>query len=106
MVWAAAIMSLAVGLSPAGLAVAQPPPAGRVCFSAAETRERIRAERLVEPIFVVRSTAGAIGADALTAKLCRVDGAMVYEVDFLRRDGRVTHVTIDAVTGVPKVRPR
>lgn len=104
MVLSAALLSLMAVMGPAGSVLAQPAPEARRCFSPAETRERIRVDKLIEPIFVVRSTAGAIQADALSAKLCRVDGVFVYEVDFLRRDGRVTHVTIDATTGVPKVR--
>lgn len=78
----------------------------RLCFSREESRERIHAERLVEPFNVVRSTAGAMHADALGAKLCRTDGNFVYEINLLDRNGRVIRATVDATTGRPRPMPR
>lgn len=103
MFWLAAFLGLALAADPVGPLKAQSGPHDRICYSPAETRERIRAEGLVDPIFVVRSTAGTIKADALTAQLCRIDGRPFYEVSFLRDDGRVMRVRIDAITGAPKV---
>jgi hypothetical protein len=78
----------------------------RLCFSREESRERIHAERLAEPFNVVRSTAGAMHADALGAKLCRTDGNFVYEINLLDPNGRVVHATVDAATGRPRPLPR
>ncbi len=77
----------------------------RLCFSKAETRERIKAERLAEPFAVVRSTAGAVRGEALDARLCRSNGTLVYEISVLDRNGRVIRSTVDAATGRPQSTP-
>lgn len=79
---------------------------GRQCYSRAETRERIHAEGLTEPFGVVKSTAAALRAEALGARLCRSDGAFVYEINLLDRNGRIIHAVVDAVTGRLKNQPR
>ena len=73
----------------------------RLCYSRAETRDRIHAEHLVEPFALVRTTAGALRADLLGARLCRTGGALVYEIDLLGRDGRLIRKIVDASTGRP-----
>ena len=78
----------------------------RQCYSRAETRERIHAERLAEPFAVVKSTAGALRAEALGARLCRSQGALVYEINLLDRNGRIIHAVVDAATGRLKTQPR
>lgn len=78
----------------------------RQCYSRTETRERIHAEGLTEPFAVVKSTAAALRAEALGARLCRSDGAFVYEINLLDRNGRIIHAVVDAVTGRLKNQPR
>lgn len=78
----------------------------RQCYSRAETRERIHAEKLAEPFAVVKSTAAAMRAEALGARLCRADGAFIYEINLLDRNGRIIHAVVDAVTGRLKNQPR
>ena len=60
----------------------------------------------MEPFNIVRSTAGAMHADALGAKLCRMDGDFVYEINLLDRNGRIIRATVDAATGRPRPLPR
>jgi hypothetical protein len=71
----------------------------RVCLSPAETREEIKARRLREPFWVLKHAAQRFKAEALSAKLCRIDGEFFYEIALLHRDGRYFHVHVDATTG-------
>ncbi|PZR89807.1 MAG: hypothetical protein DLM68_05655 [Hyphomicrobiales bacterium] len=75
------------------------PEPDRVCFSTAETREKILAHGLFEPFRVVRSAASRSHAEAIGVKLCRWSEELVYEMSLLRRDGRVIHVFVNAKTG-------
>lgn len=75
------------------------PEPDRVCFSTAETREKILAHGLFEPFRVMRSAASRSQAEAIGVKLCRWNDKLVYEMSLLRHDGRVIHVFIDAKTG-------
>jgi uncharacterized membrane protein YkoI len=77
------------------------PDQERVCFSTAETRDKILTHGLFEPFHAMRSAAGRLQAEALGVKLCRRSEEFVYELSLLRHDGRVIHVFIDAKTGQP-----
>ena len=76
-------------------------PQSRTCFSTAETREKIVAEKLAEPFPLMRAQAGEHRAEAIGVKLCDRDGGLVYEIDLLRKDGRLIHTILDAATGKP-----
>lgn len=82
-----------------GAAARTEPEQERVCFSAAETRDKILAHGLFEPFRAMRSAAGRLQAEAIGIKLCRWSEELVYEMSLLRHDGRVIHVFIDAKTG-------
>jgi uncharacterized membrane protein YkoI len=72
-----------------------------VCLSAAETREQVKAHKLLEP-FVALKTAGAQRqAEALSARLCHSDDKFIYEITLLHRDGRLLHVYMEADSGKP-----
>ncbi len=74
------------------------PPHGRVCFSQAETRDKIVAHRLADPLRALRL--GRSEGEALSAKLCRwKPDEFVYEIHVLRRDGRVLRVYMNAQSG-------
>ncbi len=76
------------------------PPRGRVCFSPAETREKIISRRLGEPFRLLRGATGRMQGEApLRARLCRWNDDYVYEISLLRRDGRVIHVYLNATSG-------
>ncbi len=71
---------------------------GRGCFSQAEARDKIVQRRLTDPIGAMR--AGRAEGEALRTRLCRwKQDDLVYEVDVLRRDGRVLHLFINAQNG-------
>ena len=70
-----------------------------VCLNAAETREQVKAHKLVEP-FVALKEAAALGkAEALSARLCHADDEFIYEIALLHRDGRLSHVEMEAASG-------
>lgn len=84
----------------AGPARAQTPMAAKgVCFATSETREEIKAHRLLEPFVALKSAAATVKAEALSAKLCRLGDEFVYEIALLHRDGRLVHVVMNAVSG-------
>lgn len=74
------------------------PPHGRVCFSQAETRDKIAQRRLTDPVSATR--AGRAEGEALRTRLCRwKQDELVYEVYVLRRDGHIVHLYINAQNG-------
>ena len=72
-----------------------------VCLTAAETREEVKARRLLEPFAALKFAAAQRKAEALSAKLCHTDDEFIYEITLLHRDGRLVHVQMDAGTGKP-----
>ncbi len=76
-----------------------------VCLNAAETREEVKAHKLLEPFAALKSAAGQRKAEALSAKLCHTGDEYVYEITLLHRDGRLVHVEMDAGTGKLISRP-
>jgi uncharacterized membrane protein YkoI len=74
------------------------------CLNAAETREEVKAHKLLEPFAALKSAAAQRKAEALSAKLCHTGDEYVYEITLLHRDGRLVHVEMDAGTG--KLMPR
>ena len=74
------------------------PRGGRVCFSPAETRDKIAAHGLTEPFRAMRT--GRLQGEALRARLCRwTQDKFVYEIAVLRRDGRIVRIYMDAQNG-------
>jgi hypothetical protein len=91
---------LAAHLGSSSAAISEPDPE-RVCFTTAETREKIPTHRLLEPFHVLRSAATRLQAEAVGVKLCRRHEELVYELSLLRHDGRIIHLSLDAKTGQP-----
>jgi uncharacterized membrane protein YkoI len=91
-----AVVAAYLGL---GAAARTEPEHEHLCFSAAETRDKILTHGLFEPFHAMRNVAGPLQAEALGVKLCRRSDELVYELSLLRHDGRVIRVFIDAKTG-------
>jgi hypothetical protein len=87
-------------LPPEGRAQEGGPP-GLECFSVAQTRQKIAQHRLAEPFPLMRAESSANQADALSTRLCRIGELFLYEINLLRRDGRVIRVFVDAASGKP-----
>ena len=103
----AAVLSLTLADAVARAAEAEPHAVSTtkpVCLSAAETREEVRAHRLLEPFAALKFAAAQRKAEALSAKLCHNGDEFIYEITLLHRDGRLVHVEMEAGTG--KLIPR
>jgi hypothetical protein len=83
----------------AGAAEGDPRAAKAVCFTPAETREEIKARKLVEPFAALKSAQAQYKGEPVSAKLCRIGDEYVYEIALLHRDGRYVHVMMNAETG-------
>jgi uncharacterized membrane protein YkoI len=75
------------------------------CLNAADTREQVKAHKLIEPFAALKSAAQQRKAEALSAKLCVSGDDYVYEITLLNRDGRLIHVQMEAATGKLIARP-
>jgi uncharacterized membrane protein YkoI len=71
----------------------------RTCLPPNETRELVKARRLLEPYAVLKTAAAQFKAEALSAKLCHHGDELAYEIALLRRDGRLVHVVMNAANG-------
>jgi hypothetical protein len=85
--------------APAPEAAAVTPAKKSSCLSAAETREEIKGHGLKEPFAALKSAAQHYKAEALSAKLCRIDDEFIYEIAMLHKDGRYFHAHVNATTG-------
>ena len=75
------------------------------CLNAEDTREQVKAHKLIEPYAALKAAAQQRKAEALSAKLCVSGDDFIYVITLLHRDGRLTHVQMEAGTG-KLVRPR
>ncbi|MBV8443796.1 MAG: hypothetical protein JO312_25115 [Hyphomicrobiales bacterium] len=103
----AAVLGLAMTAAAAHAAEAELHPAAPkpVCLNAAETREEVKAHRLLEPFAALKFAATQRKAEALSAKLCHNGDDFIYEITLLHRDGRLVHVEMEADTGKLVSRP-
>jgi hypothetical protein len=76
-----------------------------VCLTASETRDAVKAHRLVEPFAALKFAAQQRKAEALSARLCHTGDEFIYEITLLNRDGRLTRVEMKAGTGKMIARP-
>ncbi len=99
-----------VALGASALAMAPAPPSRadvdphlammkRQCLSAGETRDQIKALHLREPFSVLKFAAQHFKAEALSARLCRIDDEFIYEIALLHRAGKFFHAYVNATTG-------
>jgi uncharacterized membrane protein YkoI len=73
--------------------------ARKICLSAAETREQIKASHFIEPFAALKFAAQHFKSEALSAKLCRNEDDFVYEIALLHRDGKFFRAHVSALTG-------
>ncbi len=77
----------------------RPASAKPVCLGAEDTREEVKAHKLIEPYAALKAAAQVRKAEALSAKLCTSGDDFVYVITLLHHDGRLTHVQMEAGTG-------
>jgi hypothetical protein len=97
----AAVLFLTTACVAARAAEAEPhaAPLKPLCLTASETRDEVRAHKLLEPFAALKSAAQQRKAEALSARLCHAGDEFIYEITLLHRDGRLTRVQMDAGTG-------
>ena len=71
----------------------------RTCLSSADARIAVAEHQLIFPSIATSKAVSKEQADVLAGKLCRWSEKYVYEMTLLRRDGRVIHAYVDAVSG-------
>ena len=87
------------------IAFAAPAPAAadeQGCLTKAEQRAAISSGQAVTLAAAIRSARGSVRGrtgEVVKARLCREEGALVYVLTVLARDGKVTHTTVDATSG-------
>ena len=102
----AAVLCIAVsGAAYAAEADLHAPAARPVCLNAAETRDQVKAHKLLEPYVALKWAAQQRKAEALSAKLCVNGDDFIYVITLLHRDGRLTHVQMEAGSGKWMGRP-
>jgi len=103
----AAVLSLALASAGVRAAEAEPHAAAvkPVCLGASETRDAVKAHKLLEPFVALKFAAQQRKAEALSAKLCHAGDEFIYEITLLHRDGRLTRVQMEAGTGKLISRP-
>lgn len=69
------------------------------CLGAGEARDVIAENHLITSTIAMGNAAQKVQADALAGRLCRWNQQYVYEITLLRRDGRVIHAFVEALTG-------
>jgi hypothetical protein len=57
------------------------------------------ANKLIQPFRVMREAARGTRADAIDIQLCRLQGALVYDVTLLGPEGRILHRLFSATNG-------
>ena len=100
--WFALALILTVWTPAFGAAGAHGHTHERVCaaaLTAAQAREMIALHRLAEPFRLMKAAAHRFQAEAIGVKLCRRREEYIYVISLLRRDGRVIHVFLNALTG-------
>jgi hypothetical protein len=97
----AAALILVTAYATAHAAGAEPhaAPPKPLCLSAAETRDEVKARKLLEPFAALKFAAQQRKAEALSARLCHAGDEFIYEITLLHRDGRLTRVEMEAGTG-------
>ena len=81
------------------LLVAMTERGAQTCLSDAELREEVAAQKAIAQSEALKVAKAAVAAEPVRARLCRRDGALVYVITALAKDGKVTRITLDAGTG-------
>ena len=69
------------------------------CLSADETRDMVADARVIQPAEASRYARQAAPGEVVRIRLCRQGDEYVYVVTTLKRDGRVTRVTLEGQSG-------
>ena len=70
------------------------------CLTAAEARDLLRGQPLATVAVAQGEAARRAHAEPLRSRLCRWNNELVYEIILLRRDGKLTRVSVRAKDGL------
>ncbi len=91
------LMTLIGGLVAAPALAASAPH--RACLSKAEQRAAVASHRALPLARVVKQRRRGHGSELVRARLCHHGEGLVYVLTLLRRNGKVSRVTVDAANG-------
>jgi len=80
---------------------AEDAPARLQCFTMAQARSKMEAQKLADPFRCMRDVALRLQAEPLGARLCQLGEGLIYEISLLRRDGHIVKILVDAFSGRP-----
>ena len=80
---------------------AEEAPARLQCFTMAQARSKMEAQKLADPFRCMRDVALRLQAEPLGARLCQLGEGLIYEISLLRRDGHIVKILVDAFSGRP-----
>ncbi|MFI5015738.1 MAG: PepSY domain-containing protein [Hyphomicrobiales bacterium] len=72
-------------------------PKVEACLNTREMREAIAEHRAVQPLIALRA-AGA--GEKIRAQLCKTESGLIYLITALGRDGHVSRIFVDALSGL------
>jgi len=72
------------------------------CFTMAQARVKMEANKLADPFQCMRETAHRLQGEPLGARLCQLGEGLIYEISLLRRDGHIVKILVDAFSGRPQ----
>jgi uncharacterized membrane protein YkoI len=73
----------------------------RPCLSPDQRREAVSSHKAIPLSRVVRAVKARGPGEVVRAELCEQGKGLVYVLTVLSREGKVTHATVDAMSGNP-----
>jgi hypothetical protein len=71
------------------------------CLSDAELRDLVNSGQIVPQIYAFRTARTQTGGEVVRASLCPKEAGLVYMITTLTKDGKLSLIDINAVTGRP-----
>lgn len=97
----AALAATSAFLRAPAAGAAEDAPARLQCFTMAQARSKMEAQKLADPFRCMRDIALRLQAEPLGARLCQLGEGLIYEISLLRRDGHIVKILVDAFSGRP-----
>ena len=72
----------------------------RTCLSPEQRRAAVSSRQAIPLIRAVRAVKARGGGEVVRVQLCKQEKGLVYVLTVLSRDGKVTHATVDATSGL------
>ncbi|HEY8125340.1 MAG TPA: hypothetical protein VIF88_07970 [Methylocystis sp.] len=99
--FAVAVLAATTAFARANASHAEDAPARLQCFTMAQARSKMEAQKLADPFRCMRDIALRLQAEPLGARLCQLGEGLIYEISLLSRDGHIVKILVDAFSGRP-----